>query len=47
LRRCSPLHATDAFDADGNFVSHTVLETPGPTHSDAARFCTASVAATA
>jgi len=47
LRRCSPLHATDAFDADGNFVSHTVLETPGPTHSDAARFCTAYVAATA
>jgi len=41
------LVATDAFDVDGNFLGHTVLETPGPSHDDADRFCAAYVAATA
>jgi hypothetical protein len=41
------LVATDAFDALGNFLSHTVLETPGPTHDDASAFCAAYLAATA
>lgn len=39
------LVATDAFDANGNFLGEVILETPGPAHEDEARFCPAYIAA--